>query len=173
MFDDLQHPTEGRLAGSGGRCGLVASTPVQSHQQVPMSTNDKPTSRQSSRSKAKATRVAAPPPRRSPVLLATFGAVAAGAILVVILVMANGSSKGDPSTALVAPAFQTPTALADGRSLGTATAPIALDVWADFQCPYCGQFSEQIESLIVPLYVQPGHARLTFHDYAFIGQEFA
>jgi protein-disulfide isomerase len=136
-----------------------------------MSTNDKPTSRQSSRNRGKATPVAAPPPRRSPVLLATIGAIVAGAILVVILVLANGSPGGNSSTALAAPAFQTPTALADGRSLGAADAPIAIDVWADFQCPYCGVFSEQIESLIVPLYVQPGHARLTFHDLAFIGQE--
>ena len=46
-----------------------------------------------------------------------------------------------------------------------------MNVWADYQCPYCGQFTERIESLIIPLYVQPGHARLTFHDLAFLGQE--
>jgi len=137
-----------------------------------MSTNAKQTNRPPApRTKGKPIRVAAPPPKRSPVLLATIGAIAVGAILIVILVLANGLPGGGSSTALAAPAFPTPTDLADGRSLGAAEAPIAIDVWADFQCPYCARFTDQTESLIVPLYVKPGEARLTFHDLAFIGQE--
>jgi len=137
-----------------------------------MSTNAKQTNRPPApATKGKRTRVASAPPKRSPVLLATIGAIVAGAILVVVLVLANGLPGSNSSAALAAPAFTTPVELADGRSLGAATAPIAVDVWADFQCPYCGRFTEQIESLIVPLYAQPGHVRLTFHDYAFLGQE--
>ncbi|HEY6508600.1 MAG TPA: thioredoxin domain-containing protein [Vicinamibacterales bacterium] len=136
-----------------------------------MSSNDKRTNRPpTAKTKGKPVRVASAPPKRSPVLMATIGAVAAGLILVVILVVMNGLPGGTPTT-LAAPEFESPAALADGRSLGDTDAPIAIDVWADYQCPWCGVFTEQIESLIVPLYVQPGHARLTFRDLAFLGPE--
>jgi protein-disulfide isomerase len=136
-----------------------------------MSNYDKRANRPpTAKTKGKPTRVAAAPPKRSPVLLATIGAVVAGLILVIVLVVVNGTPGGTPTT-LAVPAFQAPAALADGRSLGKADAPIAIDVWADYQCPYCGQFAEQIESLIIPLYVQPGQARLTARDLAFLGQE--
>ena len=137
-----------------------------------MSTNDKPTSRQSARSKGKATRVAAPPPKRSPVLLATIGAIVAGAIIVVILVLANGSPGGNSSTALATPAFQTPAELADGRSLGVGRRAHRPSMSGRTSSARTAPGSrEQIEPLLVPLYVQPGQARLTFHDLAFIGPE--
>jgi protein-disulfide isomerase len=112
-----------------------------------------------------------PPPKRSPVLLASVAAIGIGLVLIVVLFVAGGLPGSGPSTAIATPAFATPTELADGRSLGSAGAPITIDVWADFQCPYCARFTEQIESLLVPLYVKDGQARLTFHDLAFIGTE--
>ena len=59
----------------------------------------------------------------------------------------------------------------NGRTLGAAAAPVALDVWADFQCPACGTFSREVEPVLIQRYVAPGKVRLTFHDFAFIGQE--
>jgi protein-disulfide isomerase len=61
----------------------------------------------------------------------------------------------------------------DGRTLGTATATVSMDVWEDFQCPACGNFSETIEPTIIQRYVVAGKIRYTFHDYAFLGQESA
>ena len=44
-----------------------------------------------------------------------------------------------------------------------------LDVWEDFQCPFCDEFTRSVEPSIVSQYVVPGTAQLTFHDYSFIG----
>lgn len=59
----------------------------------------------------------------------------------------------------------------DGRTLGSASAPVTLEVWADFQCPSCGNFSRAVEPVLIEKYVVPGKLRITFHDFAFLGQE--
>ncbi|HVQ23376.1 MAG TPA: thioredoxin domain-containing protein [Candidatus Saccharimonadia bacterium] len=85
-----------------------------------------------------------------------------------MLVVANGSST---STGLTPPSDPTPVKLADGRAIGSADAPVTLDVWADFQCPGCGIFTRATEARIVRDYVDSGKLRLVFHDFAFLGQE--
>jgi protein-disulfide isomerase len=64
----------------------------------------------------------------------------------------------------------TPAALpnAKGLSLGNANAPVAIDVFEDFQCPACQLFTENVEPLIVTNLVAAGKARYTFHQYPFI-----
>ena len=80
--------------------------------------------------------------------------------------------SGGASVSVTAPAATLPPGVPqDGRSLGSSSAKVALDVWEDFQCPACGNFTNQIEPTIVERYVVPGTVRLTFHDFAFIGQE--
>ncbi len=72
---------------------------------------------------------------------------------------------------LVPPNAPSPVALADGKTLGSSGAPVTVDVWADFQCPFCGTLSEQTEPQLVTTYVATGKAKLVFHDFAFLGQE--
>ena len=72
---------------------------------------------------------------------------------------------------IVKPPIVTPTDLADGFAVGAATAPVTVDVWEDFQCPYCRQFTLQVEPQIVTAYVETGRVRLVFHDLAFLGDE--
>lgn len=72
---------------------------------------------------------------------------------------------------LVAPSNVTPTELADGYSLGAADAPVAMEVWEDFQCPYCKRWTEQIKPLVIENLVKTGVVRLTFRPLAFIGEE--
>ena len=64
-----------------------------------------------------------------------------------------------------------PAALVHGRSVGDPAAPVTLDLWADFQCPVCERFANEIEPLLRTTYIADGTVRLVFHDYAFIGQE--
>jgi len=73
----------------------------------------------------------------------------------------------------VRPAFLTPTALADGYALGKPDAPVTVELWEDYQCPFCLRFTEQVEPQIVTSYVVPGKVRLVYRDFAFIGQESA
>lgn len=60
---------------------------------------------------------------------------------------------------------------ADGMVLGDAQARVSIEVWADFQCPYCALLARGVEPSIVRAYVDTGEATLTYHDFAFLGQE--
>ncbi len=60
-----------------------------------------------------------------------------------------------------------------GMSMGNAKAPVKIDVYTDFQCPYCGRFERDTLPKIIENYVKPGKARLTVHVFAFLGQESA
>ena len=46
---------------------------------------------------------------------------------------------------------------------------MTLDVWADFQCPFCGQFARTVEPQIVSNLVTKGTVRLVAHDFSFLG----
>jgi len=96
-------------------------------------------------------------------------AAAALAVVVVIEVVVigallvasgNGGSSGtaaaDPGTAPV---------------LGTASAPVLIEIWADYQCPYCGALTHVLEPSLQRDYVAPGKARVVFRDFSFLGQE--
>ncbi len=72
---------------------------------------------------------------------------------------------------IVAPAAFTPTGLANGYALGSADARVTVEVWADYQCPYCARFSTQVEPQIISTYVTAGKVRLVFRDLAFLGDE--
>ena len=72
---------------------------------------------------------------------------------------------------IVEPPIASPVELADGFTLGDADAPVAVEVWEDFQCPFCQRFTFQIEPAIVEQYVKTGKARLTFRNLAFLGDE--
>jgi protein-disulfide isomerase len=85
---------------------------------------------------------------------------------VVVLALQNQTS-----TKLLSPSTTTPPALANGRELGSTAAPVVLDVWSDFQCPYCEQFWTASEPVIVRTFIETGQVRLVYHDFTFIGQE--
>jgi protein-disulfide isomerase len=126
---------------------------------------------------------------RSPTVLITIGAVFIALAVIAILnnrpgpatgsgstgtpaPAASGATSAVPNVAVTAPGSPLPdTVTRDGRTLGASTAKVALDVWEDFQCPACGSFSTQIEPVLVDRYVVPGQLKITYHDYAFIGQE--
>ncbi len=55
--------------------------------------------------------------------------------------------------------------------VGTTGAPLTIEVWADFQCPYCAEFNRSIAAGLVHELVLPGKARLVYRDFAFLGPE--
>jgi protein-disulfide isomerase len=58
-----------------------------------------------------------------------------------------------------------------GSTLGRPTAPVTLTEFADLQCPYCAQWSQQAFAEIVRDYVRPGKVRIVFGGLAFIGPD--
>lgn len=57
---------------------------------------------------------------------------------------------------------------ANKTSLGDSKAPVKIDVWEDFQCPACRQFTQQIEPLIIKNLIETGKVYYTFHQYPFV-----
>ncbi len=72
---------------------------------------------------------------------------------------------------VVAPSVVSPAELADGYALGSPDAPVTVEVWEDFQCPFCQRFTLEVEPLLVERYVQDGDVRLVFRNLPFLGDE--
>ena len=122
------------------------------------------------RTRRKATR----PVWQDPTALITAAALVAGLVLVVLLVVRPFSSPAAPVTSanpfgLVKPDVTIPTAMVNGRTLGKVDAPVTMDVWADFQCPFCGQFARTVEPQIITNFVAKGIVKLVAHDFTFLG----
>jgi protein-disulfide isomerase len=76
-----------------------------------------------------------------------------------------------PPVELQDPVAMSPIELADGLALGSATAPVTVELWSDFQCPACGVFTKSMEPALVEEYIVPGKVRLVYHDLSFLGSE--
>jgi len=62
----------------------------------------------------------------------------------------------------------------DFNTAGAPGAPVKLDEYSDFQCPYCARFSQQTEQAILDAYVSTGKVLFTYHSVGeFIGPESA
>jgi protein-disulfide isomerase len=150
-----------------------AHRPENLHRSPELSTQPQ-TSRRARRA---AERRAEPPARRggpartgrSPILLITVIVGGLGVVLLGALVLLRGGPAKADTSSLLSPSTPTPVALADGRSIGKADAPVTLDVWSDFQCPACGELARTVEPLLVSRYVTPGTLRIVYHDAAFQG----
>ncbi len=69
------------------------------------------------------------------------------------------------------PQVATQSAKATGNVLGDASAPVTMEVYADFQCPICGQFDRTTLKDIEDKYVKTGKVKIVFNHFAFIGAE--
>lgn len=56
----------------------------------------------------------------------------------------------------------------DGTSMGDPSAPVRLDIWEDYQCPACVNFSLSVMPQVITAYVETGRVYYTFHFYPFI-----
>ncbi len=57
---------------------------------------------------------------------------------------------------------------ADGLILGDTNAAAKIEVFEDFQCPACKQFTETIEPRVLAELVETGKAYYVFHNYPFL-----
>lgn len=93
--------------------------------------------------------------------------VIAAVVVGAALYLTNQPKKPQVLHAPVAPVGSavTPTTIPiDGRTLGKADAPHTIDLWEDFQCPGCRDFTIDVEPQLVGSYVMPGKAKLVYHD---------
>lgn len=114
---------------------------------------------------------AAPVPYKLPFWQSpTFLVTAAAIIATLVLIYVVNNKPNPPLTSLTAPANPVPLSIPrDGTTLGLASAPVTMNTWEDFQCPYCDIWTEQWEPHVITDFVAPGIVRYTFNNYAFLG----
>lgn len=98
----------------------------------------------------------------------TIGLVVAGAILIAFaLIYPNLKPVGD-----MAAATPSPRPMADDNSMGDPNAPIKIEEFSDYQCPYCRKFSVETEPQLVETYIATGKVHFTYRSFGkFIGPE--
>ena len=106
------------------------------------------------------------PAWQSPVVLVTAAALVIGIAIIAFArppATSNGADLITPPTAYAA-------GLAKGEALGSATAPVVLEVYSDFQCPACKQFVTLQLSRLVSDFVTPGTLRIEARDIDILGK---
>lgn len=86
------------------------------------------------------------------------------------------SAAASVSTPSAAPADDGLLALArrdasDALAVGRADAPVVLIEYADFQCPFCGQFARETEPELLRRYVDKGVLRIEWRNFPVFGKE--
>ncbi len=97
--------------------------------------------------------------RRTRLFYVAIGVVAIAGVAVVAYEAtrpAAAASQYDPSL---------PAVKSNGYVLGSATAPLEVVEYADFECPSCGQFANIIEPDVRTNFVNTGKIRLRFIDF--------
>ena len=85
---------------------------------------------------------------------------------------ATATREPEPANEVAADleAIEYPTRLADGMALGDVDAPAILEMFEDFQCPFCLRFTANWEALLME-YVEDGKLRLVFRNLPILGPE--
>lgn len=90
------------------------------------------------------------------------GAAVAAVALVLILVFINLNSSSGAQTP--------PSQVSAGRMLGQESAPVLVEEYADYQCPFCARADTVLRQL-APKYIDTGKVKWVFRNFAFIGDE--
>jgi protein-disulfide isomerase len=103
------------------------------------------------------------------------GVVAGLVALILIAASVLSASGGEPAPAQKVFGDDTAALLdgipQEGPILGRADAPVTVVEFADLQCPYCAQWSQQAFPEIVQDYVRTGKVRLIFGGLSFLGPD--
>jgi protein-disulfide isomerase len=100
------------------------------------------------------------------VVLVTGAALVAGAVLIFLAL----PKTPDPGRELTAPPVSYPAGQIRGDVIGSATAPVVIELYSDFQCPACKLFVTTQLHRLVDDFVVPGTVRIEARDIAFLGR---
>jgi len=105
-----------------------------------------------------------------PASILIAGVLVAGAVIYSTGLKATGNvPTGD--TGLEVVSGEALNLTAEDVILGDPNAPVTIIEYSDFQCPFCGRFYSQAESLIKENYIQNGKVKFVYRHFAFLGPE--
>ena len=55
--------------------------------------------------------------------------------------------------------------------IGSATAPVTMALYFDYQCPFCKQFDQTVMPQVITNYVNTGKVRVILKDFQFLGND--
>jgi protein-disulfide isomerase len=106
--------------------------------------------------------------RRNRLLAGGGGLVIVGLVVAIVVALVNAGGRDEPSASpdrpVVAPAGAT---AAGALVLGAASAPVRVEVFLDYMCPFCGRF-ERANSADLERLVAAGTVRLELHILSFL-----
>lgn len=79
------------------------------------------------------------------------------------------NTAGDNSKTAVLAAL--PAVSSSDFVLGDQNAPVIIIEYSDFQCPFCGKFFKETESMLREKYIKTGKVKFIYRSFAFLGQE--
>ncbi len=100
-----------------------------------------------------------------------LGGVVLGGVLVGLAGAVGKSSGATPSPSPVPSPSAASGGLVNGATMGDAAAPITVEIWADYQCPFCRLETVAFGGALERELAFTGKVRIEFHDFAFLGQE--
>jgi protein-disulfide isomerase len=98
--------------------------------------------------------------------LVSAAALTVGAVLI-FLALPKATPRGDE---LIGSPVAYPAGLIRSDVIGSATAPVVIELYADFQCPACKLFVTGQIHRLVDEFVVPGTVRIEAKDIAFLGR---
>ena len=105
-------------------------------------------------------------------LVLSLVVVVVAVIIVALLIVLNRPASTTPESASNRNQVAVPTGVpAEGNVMGDPNAPVTVEVWADYQCPYCRDFVMGPEAQLKKTLIPEGKVKLVYRNFAFIGQE--
>ena len=81
-------------------------------------------------------------------------------VLLIAILCTVSTVPAKPSPSQSAPLLRPP-----DKSYGVSTAPIKMEVYSDYQCPYCRAFYDQTLTQVIRYYVRSGKVYQVHHDF--------
>jgi protein-disulfide isomerase len=93
----------------------------------------------------------------------TIGVVIIGALLIAGVLIWPTLNRKEVKT--------NPRPMADYSSMGDPNAPVKVEEFSDYQCPYCKLFKDEQEPKLIKDYIETGKVHFTYTPFSFLGPE--
>jgi protein-disulfide isomerase len=103
--------------------------------------------------------------KKTPIGLILVGAASVIVILLVVLLSINQSRSSSVTSVDVSKYSELPDGWIQRATLGNPDAAVTIQMWEDFLCPACRQWTEQLEPELYREYVLPGKVKLEYHQF--------